>query len=120
MRIPEHADVANAIGAVVGRVVVRRQGSVTSEGEGRFRVHFDTGPKDFAARDAALDALENELREQATQAAYAAGAVDVEVTPTRKIEDAVIESRRVFIQAEISVEASGRPRLAIDQSPAKP
>ncbi|MEP3846719.1 MAG: hydantoinase/oxoprolinase family protein [Paracoccaceae bacterium] len=120
MRVPEHADVANAIGAVVGRVVVRRHGSVTSEGEGRFRVHFDTGPQDFAARDAALDALETELREQATQAAYAAGAVDVEVTPTRKIEEAVIESRSVFIQAEISVEASGRPRLAIDQSPAKP
>ena len=120
MRIPELAGVANAIGAVVGRVVVRRQGSVTSEGEGRFRVHFETGPQDFSSRDDALNALETELLAQATQAAHAAGAVDVEVTPTRKIEEAKIESRMVFIQADISVEASGRPRLAVDQISVKP
>jgi N-methylhydantoinase A/oxoprolinase/acetone carboxylase beta subunit len=35
MILPEHAGVANAIGAVVGRVTMRRSGTVTSPGEGR-------------------------------------------------------------------------------------
>ena len=40
MVLPEHAGVANAIGAVVGRLTLRRAGTVTSPSEGLFRVHL--------------------------------------------------------------------------------
>ena len=34
--LPEHAAVANAIGAVVGRITVRRSGTITAPSEGIF------------------------------------------------------------------------------------
>lgn len=110
--LPEHAGVANAIGAVVGRVTMRHEGTVTSPGEGKFRAHFETGPQDFGDRDAALDALEDSLRTTARDAALSAGAADIQVTVTRDIKVAGIEAREVFVEATITVEAAGRPRVA--------
>jgi N-methylhydantoinase A/oxoprolinase/acetone carboxylase beta subunit len=49
--LPEHAAVANAIGAVVGRITVRRSGTITAPSEGVFRVHFAEGPQDFHSED---------------------------------------------------------------------
>ncbi|KIN62648.1 Hydantoinase/oxoprolinase [Sulfitobacter noctilucicola] len=113
MILPEHAGVANAIGAVVGRVTMRHSGTVTSPSEGKFRVHLVEGPQDFGDRESALRLLESVLREQATSQAVAAGAEDVHVTVQRDIRTAGVEAREVFIEAEITVEASGRPRVAV-------
>ncbi|MEM9580061.1 MAG: hydantoinase/oxoprolinase family protein [Pseudomonadota bacterium] len=110
--LPEHGGVANAIGAVVGRVTMRKQGTVTSPSEGRYRVHLDTGPEDFADSDAALDALEDVLRVQALSDAQASGAEDIQVTAHREVRTAEAEARQIFVEAEITVEASGRPRIA--------
>jgi N-methylhydantoinase A/oxoprolinase/acetone carboxylase beta subunit len=112
MIVPDHAGVANAIGAVVGRVTIRRAGTVTSPAEGRFRVHLEGGPEDFAGSEAAMAALEAALGAAARQAAVAAGAVDIHVSARREVKEAVVEARRVFLEAEIVVEASGRPRVA--------
>jgi N-methylhydantoinase A/oxoprolinase/acetone carboxylase beta subunit len=112
MIVPEYAGVANAIGAVVGRVTIRRAGTVTSPAEGRFRVHLEGGPEDFAGSEAAMAALEATLGAAARQAAVAAGAVDIHVSARREVKEAVVEARRVFLEAEIVVEASGRPRVA--------
>ncbi len=111
--LPAHADVANAIGAVVGRVKMRRSGTVTSPGEGKFRAHFEDGPQDFTSRDTALEALETRLRADAEAEALVAGAVDVHVTATRDIKTAGVEAREIFVEAVITVEAAGRPRVAI-------
>lgn len=113
MVLPEHAGVANAIGAVVGRVTMRRAGSVTSPAEGRFRVHFDSGPEDFADCDAALQALEAHLRERAQADAAQAGAADIQLTVTRDVKTAGVEAREVFVEALITVEAAGRPRVTV-------
>ncbi len=112
MFLPEHADVANAIGAVVGRVTLRRSGTVTSPGEGRYRVHLEAGPEDFADADAAMDRLEAVLRAYVSDAAMEAGAIGVQVRTDRHVRMAEIESRNMFIEAEIIAEASGRPRVA--------
>jgi len=112
MDLPEHAGVANAIGAVVGRVTMRQMGTVTSPSEGRYRVHFADGPQDFGDQQMALAALETVLREQAEAAAKEAGAADIQLNVTRDIRVAAVESREVFVEAEIVVEASGRPRVA--------
>ena len=111
--LPAHADVANAIGAVVGRVKMRRSGTVTSPGEGKFRAHFEDGPQDFTSRDTALEALETRVRADAEAEALVAGAVDGHVTATRDIKTAGVEAREIFVEAVITVEAAGRPRVAV-------
>ena len=112
MILPEHAGVANAIGAVVGRVTMRRSGTVTSPSEGRFRVHLDTGPEDFMSSDEALTRLEAALHTAAVSEAQAAGAGDIQVRVERDIRTAEAEARQVFVEATLTVEASGRPRVA--------
>lgn len=110
--VPAHAGVANAVGAVVGRVVIRRAGSVTSPAEGRYRAHLESGPQDFSEAEAAMAALEAALGDEARAAAEAAGAVDVQLSAWRDLREAEAEGRRVFLEAEIVVEAGGRPRVA--------
>jgi N-methylhydantoinase A/oxoprolinase/acetone carboxylase beta subunit len=114
MILPEHADVANAIGAVVGRVTMRRSGTVTSPSEGRYRVHLDSGPQDFNNSEAALALLETVLKKDARAATLAAGAEDIHLHVDRDIRTARVESREVFVEGVLTVEASGRPRVAID------
>jgi N-methylhydantoinase A/oxoprolinase/acetone carboxylase beta subunit len=113
MILPSDAGVANAIGAVVGRVTMRRSGTITSPGEGRFRVHLETGPEDFTDAELALQRLEEVLRAAATQAALAAGADAIEVVVSRDIRTAQAEAREVFVEATLTVEAAGRPRVAV-------
>ncbi len=112
MILPEHTGVANAIGAVVGRLTLRRSGTVTSPAEGRYRVHLDSGPQDFAASDQALALLEAVLKEEAETAVREAGAEDIRVIVDRDIRTARIEAQEVFVEALVTVEASGRPRVA--------
>ncbi len=112
MILPEHGGVANAIGAVVGRVTIRRMGSVTSPAEGKFRVHLESGPVDFTEAEAAMIALREALEEEARSEAESAGAQDITLTASQEIRSAKAEAREVFLEAEITVEASGRPRIA--------
>jgi len=113
MDLPEHAGVANAIGAVVGRVTIRRSGTVTAPSEGRYRVHLDSGPEDYTDAEEAMSALQTTLERQARTEAISAGAEDIHVNATRDIRRAEAEAREVFLEAEITVEASGRPRIAV-------
>lgn len=112
MILPEHAGVANAIGAVVGQVSQRATGLVTSPGEGRFAAHFPEGIEVFADRDAALSAMSEALVRLAETRARAAGAEELHVTTTRDIREAQVEGRAMFIEATLTATASGRPRVA--------
>lgn len=114
MILPEHAGVANAIGAVVGQVTFRKSGTITAPSEGKYRVHFESGPEDFTDPDHAMTRLETSLRVEAEAEAKAAGAGDIHVTAQRDIRRAKVEARDVFIEAILTVEASGRPRVAVD------
>ena len=99
MILPEHAGVANAIGAVVGRVTMRRSGTVTSPSEGKYRVHLESGPVDYQASDEALAALEAALAGEARGAAEEAGAEDIHMHVERDIRTAQVESREVSSKA---------------------
>ena len=112
MILPDHAGVANAIGAVVGQVSQRATGLVTSPSEGRFVAHFASGLTTFNDRDAALDAMETALVADATQRARAAGAEDLRILTARDIREATVEGRAMFIEATLTATASGRPRVA--------
>ena len=112
MILPDHAGVANAIGAVVGRVTIRRTGTVTCPAEGKFRVHTDGEPADFTDAESAMESLRRILEDDARGEAEAAGAADVQVSISEEIKSAQAEARSVFLEATITVEASGRPRIA--------
>lgn len=112
MILPEHAGVANAIGAVVGQVSQRVTGNVTSPAEGRYAAHLPDGVQIFGDRDAAMGAMRAALEADARGRARRAGAVDVHLTVSQEVKEAEIEGRTMFIEATIAVTASGRPRVA--------
>jgi N-methylhydantoinase A/oxoprolinase/acetone carboxylase beta subunit len=110
--LPEHAGVANAIGAVAGQVSQRATGTVSSPAEGRYVAHLAEGLQSFASSEAALSALEAALVAEASSRARAAGAVDLRVTVDREVKEVEIEGRTMFIEARVTATASGRPRVA--------
>lgn len=112
MILPEHAGVANAIGAVVGRVTFRASGTITSPADGLYRVHVGQAPVDFTDEAQAISHLTNALSEQTLANAKQAGAEDIHVTHHADIKKTTIEGREFFVEAVVNVEAAGRPRIA--------
>ena len=112
MILPSHAGVANAIGAVVGWVTMRASGSITSPSEGHYRVHLSDGVLDFINEQEAILKLERTLCQSAQSAAKSAGVEDIELDVYRDIRKANVESREIFVEAEVHVVATGRPRAA--------
>jgi N-methylhydantoinase A/oxoprolinase/acetone carboxylase beta subunit len=112
--LPKYASVANAIGAVVGKIVMREAGVISSPSEGKYIIHFDGKPINFNNEKDALTALEEKLTEKSIQKAKEAGAENVTVNIDREIKTANIENRTVFVEANVLVEASGRPRISIN------
>ena len=112
MILPEHAGVANAIGAVVGQVTQRVSGIVTSPAEGRFVAHLVTGLVAYPDREAALQAMEDALVADVTARAQTAGAAEARVTVARDVREAMVEGRTMFVEAVVTATASGRPRVA--------
>ena len=110
--LPEYAGVANAIGAVVGKIVMRESGVISSPSEGKYLVHLDGKPVNFTSEAKALKVLEEKLTEKSIQKAKEAGAENVSVNIDREIKTANIENRSVFVEASVLVEASGRPRIS--------
>ena len=110
--LPEYAGVANAIGAVVGKIVMRESGVISSPSEGKYLVHLDGKPVNFTSEVKALKVLEEKLTEKSIQKAKEAGAENVSVNIDREIITANIENRSVFVEASVLVEASGRPRIS--------
>ena len=114
--IPEHADVANAIGAVVGRVRVHSDVYVSQPARGTFRVHHGgahgAGHNDRATLDEALADATAQATREALRLAAEAGTDDPHASVTRVINVATVEGEELFIDATITATAAGRPRLA--------
>ena len=112
MILPEHAGVANAIGAVVGQVAMVAEGTVTAAGPGLFLAHLPSGPARFPDRDAALAALEQALAADAGARAALAGVDHPRLTVVRDIREVPVEGQPMFIEARLRVTAGGRARIA--------
>lgn len=117
MILPEHAGVANAIGAVAGQVSQRVSGLVSSPAQGRYVAHLGAAPKAYGNRDEALQVMEDALRAEAEARARLAGAVDLRVEARRDIREVEIEGATMFVEATVTVTASGRPRVAREPIP---
>ncbi len=109
--VPPHAQVANAVGAVVGQVRIAARCTISQPSKGQFRIHWpglpDRGDRQPAIDDA-LDALRKHVRDEAERA----GAGDMLLTDSVEIKTAAIEGREVFVEATAEVVGVGRPRFA--------
>ena len=108
--VPPFAEVANAVGAVVGRVRVRRSVTVTQPTRGQYRVHFDD-QQTFGSVENARRFATEQLEHAATAEAEAAGAATPELTSTWEQRVATVAGKEVFVEGTLTVEASGRPRF---------
>ena len=107
--VPDHADVANAVGAVVGQISMQAQITVSQPAEGRFQV---SGlEKIFTDEQMALKAAEESARENARRLAQQAGSNEVEITIKQDNKRAVIESRDMLIESIVVATATGRPPI---------
>jgi N-methylhydantoinase A/oxoprolinase/acetone carboxylase beta subunit len=110
--VPEDADVANAIGAVVGQVRISVEGTVTQPVDGLFRVSVGASVTSHSTEEDALDAARRALSAQAASQAREAGSDEADVTIATDMRVATVEGRRVFIDASLRATAAGRPRIA--------
>ena len=112
--IPPDADVANAIGAVVGRVIVRREATIARAGYKKYACHADDGrfilPTLEEAKDFARDHLSGNVREAAERAGASEPEVKVEVRD--RYADGIGSDGslvRVFLESVMTATAEGRP-----------
>ncbi|MGN6471968.1 MAG: hydantoinase/oxoprolinase N-terminal domain-containing protein [Rhizobiaceae bacterium] len=110
--VPDDADVANALGAVVGQVRVTAEARVSQPEEGVFRLACGETMIDFDEEEPAVAAAEKEARAIAAARALQAGADDAEIDVAKEFHASTVEGRRMFVEARIVATASGRPRIA--------
>ncbi|RVG78018.1 hydantoinase/oxoprolinase N-terminal domain-containing protein [Sinorhizobium meliloti] len=111
--IPNDADVANAVGAVVGQVRVAAEAQVSQPVNGVFRVTASTGVQDFPEEGQAIAVAESTVRALAASRAKSAGTDSFEISIKRDLRTAIVEGERTFIDAAVIAHAVGRPRIAI-------
>ena len=112
MSLPEHADVANAIGAVVGQVAIQETLTISSPSQGSFVAHLPDGPQVFQDKGTAISAVSEILRKIVTEKADQAGVDSPRVSVDVDVQQAQIEGNEMFISAEVRAIAQGRPRIA--------
>jgi N-methylhydantoinase A/oxoprolinase/acetone carboxylase beta subunit len=110
LRVPRYAEVANAVGAVLGEVSQRVHITVTQPVRGTFRVYTRDGPRDFAGVEAALALARERAAAQATHNALDAGAstVSVAFSQTDNTVNNDIDGN-MFFEAIVTATASGAP-----------
>ncbi|MBT8248720.1 MAG: hydantoinase/oxoprolinase family protein [Acidimicrobiia bacterium] len=110
--IPEHAGVANAIGAVVGQVRITRRAIISQPSKGKFRVHLTESDRDFGDKQPAIDFATHALIGLAERDASQAGALEVTTISAFEERSATVGNKEVFVEGLVTVISSGRPRLA--------
>nr|MDQ2705435.1 hydantoinase/oxoprolinase family protein [Pseudomonadota bacterium] len=111
--VPDDADVANALGALVGQVRVAAEATVSQPAEGIFRLSVgDDEPRDFSDEGQALAEAEARIRAIVAARALAAGTDVADIAIEREVKASVIQNRRMFVEAQLVATATGRPRIA--------
>ncbi|MEM7379038.1 MAG: hydantoinase/oxoprolinase family protein, partial [Pseudomonadota bacterium] len=107
--VPEHAHVANAVGAVVGVVRQRASATISALDRSHVRAHAPSGQRDFDDLEAAAAWCRSETEAHARALARAAGSHVVDIDTER--DDNVVEKdgERVFFGSHITSTATGRP-----------
>lgn len=115
--IPEHAAVANALGAVVGGVVqqIRVLIHPMDEDDAQFRVHLPGSVQDFPSLEESVTFAETTVPRHLEVMARQAGADQVEVKLVREDRTAPVKGNLgndIYLSTVLTFTAVGRPSLA--------
>jgi N-methylhydantoinase A/oxoprolinase/acetone carboxylase beta subunit len=110
--VPTHAEVANAVGAAVAHVEIRRSVLVSAPRRGVFRVHTDDEPVTLHDLAQAKRLAEETATARALHDGQRAGARNVSVSGDWVERSATIEDRPYFVEGTWTATASGRPALS--------
>jgi N-methylhydantoinase A/oxoprolinase/acetone carboxylase beta subunit len=108
--LPEHADVANAIGAVTSRVKVRRQVKIRPSQAGGFLIEGLPGAKRFLDFEEAVAEAEEGLTRLVRDIAQASGTEETSVE--MDVDDHIhttASGSQIFLRRTISAELTGEP-----------
>lgn len=114
LEIPPYAEVANAIGAVVGSVVYRLYIHILPDEEGCIHVHLADRTAQFADLERAVSYAEALGRQFALEEALRAGAENPQIVISRQDHRAPAGqggADELWVRTVIEIIASGRPRL---------
>ncbi|MEK9854989.1 MAG: hydantoinase/oxoprolinase family protein [Rhodobiaceae bacterium] len=108
LTVPDHAEVAGAVGAAAGSVRQRVMISVTQPTEGRYRVHLPGGPRDLGVMDEALASAREVAGQLADERARKAGATSVSIEISEDIKLVPLGGgKELFIEALVQATADG-------------
>jgi N-methylhydantoinase A/oxoprolinase/acetone carboxylase beta subunit len=113
--IPPHAEVANAVGAVSGSIIQRRQAIINPlDEDGTVRLHLPDGVHDFTGVEAAVEYAQSIMPAHVEALARQAGAEHIEVRVTRHDQTAMTRGgfMEIYLGSELSFVAAGRPSPA--------
>jgi N-methylhydantoinase A/oxoprolinase/acetone carboxylase beta subunit len=108
LHLPQHGDVANAFGAVMGSVIQRAQITVTQPQHGTFCLFHEDQPKIFDNLDAARQEAQQIVSRVAAQKALEAGAI--EPTVTLEFDDVHVQDEidgELFLESTVIATAIG-------------
>lgn len=110
--VPEHADVANAIGAVAGEVRVHKTVTITSSNGGSsFQFMSGTSLTSMSDEEGAIEKVKADLKAEITIMAKEAGAQNAVFENRVNIHAPIIDGSRHFVEAIIFMSATGRPKF---------
>jgi hypothetical protein len=113
--IPEDADVANAVGAVVGQVRATVTVFVTMPEDGVYIVNGAGESIRLANQDKAFDLARERASITALASARANGADEPVLSMSEDIQAPEIEGQKKLVEARFTAVASGRPRIAVHE-----
>ena len=111
VEIPEHAEVANAIGAAVGKVRLSRRVTVSAPRRGLFRVHIGPEPGTFFELEPAKEAAIDQACSAVAAAMAAAGAPEFDLETHWNEKSVDVDGRVLFVEGVATVIGTGRPQL---------
>ena len=110
LSVPEHAEVANAVGAAAAGIMQLVRIVISSPEDGSFRVHLPDRVADFREMEMAFEHASAEAGRLARERAEAAGAIDIELSEHRKKTSYHADyGQEVLVEAVVTAKALGRP-----------
>jgi N-methylhydantoinase A/oxoprolinase/acetone carboxylase beta subunit len=107
--VPEHFEIANALGAATGMITLSTHITVSAPRRGLFRVHSGDEPKNFYELIRAQEFAELAAGEDVAIKMALAGANAYELSNNWVTKEVVVADRPLFIEASLTTTASGRP-----------
>ncbi|UCD77796.1 MAG: hydantoinase/oxoprolinase family protein [Desulfobacterales bacterium] len=114
--IPENADVANAVGAITSRIVIRRKIDIIAPQPGRYQVVGFAGVKSFGDLDEADAYAEALLIDRVRELAQAAGTSEIRVDIRREDRTPMAaDGSSIFLGRTILGRLTGQPDLVLEE-----